>query len=206
MSLPSLHVSVFSQKLVEHGFLLITLTNESNSIQWSLYLKLKVLVAQTCLTLIPWAVAREAPLSMGLSRQEYWNGWPFLSPRDLPNLRIEPRSPELQANPLPSEKPEKPGHYTYLLSCKCWTYLRLKHGGISWEFMKVYVFEEATDLTWNQKWKFLKMCKITDFIYFYTVQKYLKECLGVYLLNQMIYIIWTCIIFNCTHKFNKLNK
>ena len=50
MSLPSLHVSIFSQKLVEHGFLLITLINESNSIQWSLYLKVKVLVAQSCLS------------------------------------------------------------------------------------------------------------------------------------------------------------
>ena len=51
MSLPSLHVPIFSQKLVEHGFLLITLINESNSIQWSLYLKVKVLIAQSCLTL-----------------------------------------------------------------------------------------------------------------------------------------------------------
>ena len=32
----------------------------------------------------PWTVAHQAPLSMGLSRQEYWGGWPFPSPRDLP--------------------------------------------------------------------------------------------------------------------------
>ena len=36
-----------------------------------------------------------APQSTGLSRQEYWSGLPFPSPGDLPNPRIEPRSPAL---------------------------------------------------------------------------------------------------------------
>jgi len=35
---------------------------------------------------------------MGFSRQEYWSGLPFPSPRDLPDPRIEPGSPELQAD------------------------------------------------------------------------------------------------------------
>ena len=30
-------------------------------------------------------VAHQAPLSMGFSGQEYWNGWPFPSPGDLPD-------------------------------------------------------------------------------------------------------------------------
>ena len=51
----------------------------------------------------PWTVAYQAPLSMGFSRQEYWNGLPFPSPGDLPNPGIEPRSPALQADSLPSE-------------------------------------------------------------------------------------------------------
>ena len=38
-----------------------------------------------------------------LTRQEYWNGMPFPSPGDLPDLGIEPRSPTLQADALPSE-------------------------------------------------------------------------------------------------------
>ena len=38
----------------------------------------------------PWTVTRQAPLSMGFSRQEYWNGLPFPSPGDLPNPEIEP--------------------------------------------------------------------------------------------------------------------
>ena len=36
-----------------------------------------------------WTVALKAPLSMGFSRQEYWSGWPFSSPGDLPDLEIE---------------------------------------------------------------------------------------------------------------------
>ena len=46
----------------------------------------------------PWTVARQAPLFMGFSRQEYWSRLPFPSPKDLPNPGIEPRSPTLQAD------------------------------------------------------------------------------------------------------------
>ena len=38
----------------------------------------------------PWTVAHQAPLSMGFSRQEYWNGLPCLPPGDLPDPGIEP--------------------------------------------------------------------------------------------------------------------
>ena len=41
----------------------------------------------------PWTVAGQALLFMGFSRQEYWSGLPFPSPRDLPDPRIEPESP-----------------------------------------------------------------------------------------------------------------
>ena len=51
----------------------------------------------SCLTLsMPWTGALRAPLSRGFSRQEYWSGLPFPSPRDLPDPRVEPRSPALQ--------------------------------------------------------------------------------------------------------------
>ena len=54
----------------------------------------------------PWTVAYQAPLSTGFSRQEYWSGLPFPSPGDLPNPRIELRSPALQTDAaLPSEPP-----------------------------------------------------------------------------------------------------
>ena len=44
---------------------------------------------------------------MAFSRQEYWSELPFFSPGRLPNRGIEPRSPTLAANSLPSELPEK---------------------------------------------------------------------------------------------------
>ena len=43
----------------------------------------------------PWTVARQAPLSMGFARQEYWSGLPFPDPGDLPNPEIELASPVL---------------------------------------------------------------------------------------------------------------
>ena len=50
----------------------------------------------------------QTPLSMEFYRQEYWSGLPYPPPGDLPNLGIEPRSPALQADSLPSESPGKP--------------------------------------------------------------------------------------------------
>ena len=61
-------------------------------------------VAQSCpLFVTPWTVAYQAPPSVGFSRQEYWSGLPFPSLGDLPNPGIEPRSPALQEDALPSE-------------------------------------------------------------------------------------------------------
>ena len=40
----------------------------------------------------PWSAARQAPLSMGVSRQEHWSGLPFPPPGDLPDPGIEPAS------------------------------------------------------------------------------------------------------------------
>ena len=44
----------------------------------------------------PWTIAYQSPLSMGFSRQEYWNGLPFPSPGDLPDPEIKLRSPALE--------------------------------------------------------------------------------------------------------------
>ena len=57
---------------------------------------------------IPWTVAYHAPPYMGFSRQEYWSGLPFPSPGNLPDPGIEPGSPALQADSLPTEPPVKP--------------------------------------------------------------------------------------------------
>ena len=52
---------------------------------------------------IPLTVVRQAPLSMGFSRQGYWSGLAFSFPRDIPDPGIEPESPILQADSLPTE-------------------------------------------------------------------------------------------------------
>ena len=56
------------------------------------------------LSVTPWTLACQAPLSMGFSRQEHWSELPFPPPGDLPNPGIEPESPvspALQAGGLP---------------------------------------------------------------------------------------------------------
>ena len=41
----------------------------------------------------PWTVAHQAALSLKFSRQQYWRGWPFPSPGNLPDPGIKPGSP-----------------------------------------------------------------------------------------------------------------
>ena len=67
-----------------------------------------VLVTQSYLTLCDPTDCRPTGSSvMEFSRQEYWSSLPFSSPGDLPDPRIKPRSPALQADSLPSEPPGK---------------------------------------------------------------------------------------------------
>ena len=65
------------------------------------------LLSRVRLSATPWTVAYQAPPSMGFSKQEYWSGLPFPSPGDFPDLGIEPRSPTLRADALPSKLPGK---------------------------------------------------------------------------------------------------
>ena len=65
-----------------------------------------------------WTVARQAPLSMGFFRQEYWNGLPLPSPGDFPNPGIKSGSPPWQAYSLPSD----------LLDDVCWDTQLPEHG------------------------------------------------------------------------------
>ena len=54
----------------------------------------------------PWTVAHQAPQYTEFSRQEYWSGLPLPFSGALPNPGIEPGSPALQADALPSEPPK----------------------------------------------------------------------------------------------------
>ena len=71
---------------------------------------MKVLVAQSSLTFgDPVNCRLSGSSAHEFSKQEYWSGLPFPSPGDLPDSGIEPWSPALQADSLPSEPPGKPG-------------------------------------------------------------------------------------------------
>ena len=72
--------------------------------KWEVKVKL---LNHVWLLMTPWTVAYQIHSSMGLSRQEYRTGLPFLSSGDLPNPGIKPRSPVLQVDSLPSEPPGK---------------------------------------------------------------------------------------------------
>ena len=65
----------------------------------------------------PWTVARQASLSMGFSRQEYWSGLPFPSPGDLPDPGTEPTPPALAGGLLAAEPPGRPPDSWVLALC-----------------------------------------------------------------------------------------
>ena len=75
------------------------------------------MLSRVLLIVTPWTVAPQAPLSMPLSRPEYSSGLPFPSPGDLPDPRIKPGSPELQADSLPSELAESVQFSSVSQSC-----------------------------------------------------------------------------------------
>ena len=72
-------------------------------LEFSYYRKKVKSLSRVRLFATQWTVDCQGPLSVGFSRQEYWNGLPFPSPGDLLNPGIEPRSPALRANTLPYE-------------------------------------------------------------------------------------------------------
>ena len=72
-----------------------------SEVKWKSFSRVQLFVT-------PWTVARQAPLSMEFSRQKYWSELPFPSPGDLLDPGIEPGSPALQADSLPSEPPGNP--------------------------------------------------------------------------------------------------
>ena len=61
----------------------------------SVHMCMHASVSLVWLFVTSWTVARQAPLSLGFFRQEYWSGSSFPSPGDLPNPGIEPVSPAL---------------------------------------------------------------------------------------------------------------
>ena len=69
-----------------------------------------------------WTVVHQALLSLGFSRQQCWNGLPCLPAGNLPDPGIEPRSPALQEDSLPSEPPGKQQEKE-IFNLKCWAWI-----------------------------------------------------------------------------------
>ena len=67
----------------------------------------------------PWTVARQAALSVGFPRQDYWSGLPFPSPGDLPDLGIEPTSLVLAGGSFAAQPPGEPSGRMEPFSCAC---------------------------------------------------------------------------------------
>ena len=79
-----------------------------------LYLMQCCMLSHVLLSVIPWTLAHQAPLSVGFSRLEYWSGLPRPPPGDLPNLGIEYASlasPALAGGFSTAVLPRKPPYY-----------------------------------------------------------------------------------------------
>ena len=86
---------------------------------WHMILSVFLSCGLVTLTLCnPWTVACQAPLSMGFSRQEYWNGLPFPSPGDLHDPGIESASPVLAGRFFTTEPPGKPQYFSAAAAAK----------------------------------------------------------------------------------------
>ena len=74
-----------------------------------------MLLSHVQLFVTPRTVAHQAPLPMEFSRQEYWRGFPFPIPGDLPDSGIEPVSPALAGGCFTTELPGKQARHI----CMC---------------------------------------------------------------------------------------
>ena len=93
------------------------------------------LVLKSSPTLVTsWTVAYQAPLSMRFPKEDYWREFLFPSPGYLPDSWVEPESPALQADSLPTEPPGKPKNlytkqkYTHRHKKQMYSYQRGKRG------------------------------------------------------------------------------
>ena len=102
----------------------------------------------------PWTAACQAPLSMGFSRQEYWSGFPFPSPGDLPDPGIEPTCPVSRALASGFFTTAPPGKHTDIyhifihssgIDCFCVLSMWIKGTSIFMNYSFVWIYSQE----WN---------------------------------------------------------
>ena len=99
--------------IVSMGLLYITFKKNWFSLKETFISTCVCVLSHVQLLATLWTIACQAPLSVVLSRQEYWSGLPFPFPEDLPKPGIEPWSTVLLVDSSPSEPPGKPLYYTH---------------------------------------------------------------------------------------------
>ena len=146
----------------------------------------------------PWTVARQAPLFVGFSRQEYWSGLPFPLPGDFPNPGIKPKSLAFQADSLDTPLPETLAQSTSWMSvygapgCRCPIIVtRLVFHSLIWPFMfgikptklltdamsqdmmqLIFTDENVQDKKAQRKTVFWTPCLYVFFVPFYYVTRF----------------------------------
>ena len=119
------------------------------------------------LSVTPWTIAHQAPLSVGFSRQEYWSGLPFPSPEDLPSPGIEPMSPALTGGFFTSAPPGKPFLWLVqftIITLRLFISTRLKVIPFSsaWNRAK-HIIDASTLINLNDMKDASIMCKLLSF-------------------------------------------
>ena len=101
--------SFHSRNHLNYSYFLKTLLRLIFIYLWVVFLIMKWMsLRHVQLSMTPWTVACQAPLSVEFSRRDCWSRLPFPSPRDLPHPGIELGSPALQVDSLTAELPGKP--------------------------------------------------------------------------------------------------
>ena len=106
----SLHFRLYHRSINHLKFIFYMLGDRSREAIYS-YLCVYQLLSYVQLFATPWTIARQAPLFLEFSRQEYWNGLPFPFSRGSFLPRDQTRVSCTQADSLPSESPGKPNLY-----------------------------------------------------------------------------------------------
>ena len=103
----------------------------------------------------PWTVAHQAPLSMGISRQDYCSGLPFPSSGTLPNPRIEPASPALAGRLFTTEPPGGKSLYNIVIWIWDWngpgsnSSFATQYHGLLREFIAIWPIGIIFYTQWN---------------------------------------------------------
>ena len=123
-------------------------------------------ISHVCPFATLWTIAHQAPVSLGLSRQEYWSGLPCPPPGDPPNPGVKPVSAALQADSLPTEPHGKPRRHSTLYGAqnsygerqktKAYPILTLKTKTIQKNLLSILIF--CFEIFIINSWEFSKKC------------------------------------------------